>query len=137
MIVELVVICVAFFGNLITFDPSTIVNQVVTDVVQSSKESGIVYIQVPNDSAKKEAEKLQSFLVGKGYVAPGIEIVGVDKSPPTSEIRYFYSAQVSRAEKLRTEMVDFGLTEFQTKQVKGYEGKANPEVLEIWYKKGA
>lgn len=135
LIIEVVFIAVTFFGGVLKFDPKSVSTQAEKSILKSAQEKGVIYIQVPDREKGKDAEKLQSFLVERGYVAPGIEVVGSARSPQSSEIRYFYKSQAGRAEKLRTEISAFGLKDFKVENIKGVEDSASPDVLEVWYKK--
>jgi flagellar biosynthesis/type III secretory pathway chaperone len=100
---------------------------------QTASKKGIVYIQVPLESVKSEAGRLQEFLRKQGYVAPGIEVVGINVSPKNSQIRYFYKEQEESAKQLSGMLDGFGLKGFNPTLIPGYEGKASRELLEIWY----
>lgn len=100
---------------------------------QTASKKGIVYIQVPLESVKSEAGRLQDFLRKQGYVAPGIEVVGINVSPENSQIRYFYKEQEESAKQLSGMLDGFGLKGFNPTLIPGYEGKASRELLEIWY----
>jgi myosin heavy subunit len=100
---------------------------------QTASKKGIVYIQVPLESVKSEAGRLQDFLRKQGYVAPGIEVVGINVSPENSQIRYFYKEQEESAKQLSGTLDGFGLKGFNPTPIQGYEGKVSRELLEIWY----
>ncbi len=100
---------------------------------QTASKKGIVYIQVPLESVKSEAGRLQDFLRKQGYVAPGIEVVGINVSPENSQIRYFYKEQEESAKQLSGMLDEFGLKGFNPTPIQGYEGKVSRELLEIWY----
>lgn len=47
-----------------------------------------VYVQVASDADRKRAEGARQALRGAGILAPGIEIVGPERSPSRNELRY-------------------------------------------------
>jgi hypothetical protein len=135
LIFETAIVAVTFFGGVLKFDPQEVYKQAEKDIIKSSQERGVIYIQVPNQTIEKEAGKLQSFLIDKGYVAPEIEVVGSERSPQSSQIRYFYKSQANRARQLLTEMENFGLKNFKVEYVEGLEKESSSDVLEVWYGK--
>ncbi len=94
-----------------------------------------VYIQVPTETARDQVKKLQVFLQKQGYIVPDIDVVGPDRSPRASEIRYLYQNQATAARLLQEDLVQAGLEDFVVKYVPGYEGRARQDVIEVWFKK--
>jgi hypothetical protein len=133
LIIEIIVIGVGYFGNILKYNPSSVATETVNTAVKETRS--IVYIQIPTESIKEQVKGLQDFLQKKGYIAPGTEVVGPNASPPNSEIRYFYPDQQELAKQLQSDLVNFGLRDFGVRYVQGYEGKAPRNVIEIWFKK--
>ena len=104
---------------------------------QSTGDKAIIYIQIPSDSVKSEAESLRKELNNNGFNTPGMQVVGKDISPDNSQVRYFYKEQEEGAKQLLALLNKLGFKDFELKYIKGFEGKARREVLEIWFSKSS
>ncbi len=104
---------------------------------QSTGDKAIIYIQIPSDSVKSKAESLRKELNNNGFNTPGMQVVGKDISPDNSQVRYFYKEQEDGARQLLVLLNKLEFKDFELKYIKGFEGKASREVLEIWFSKSS
>lgn len=109
-----------------------------------------VYIQIASESQRAAAVCLSSRLREYGYALPGIENVGSRRSPPTSQLRYFFADEASWATRLRADLADAALRcqafpdlaaeDSQGQAVRDFSGKAGgarPYHFELWLAAGA
>ena len=102
--------------------------------VSPSQYAGQLYVQVQSPDQKGDALKAMSGLA-KTYpgvaIASGIEVVG-DRSPSTSELRYFLDKDRGAAKIVADNLSANLKTPITTKFVAGYEEKIRPGTLEAW-----
>ena len=131
LIVELVVVCLGFFSNFLTFSPERGVEATIKTAV---REKGLVWIQIPSEQLRPLGRKLQSAAIEAGFVAPAVEVVPPHKAPNSNQIRYFYPEQARSAEELGSALSQVGASNFSLQYLSGFEGKVpqTQNVLEVW-----
>ena len=104
---------------------------------QAPEMRGRLYFQVENADqtakATAAAEALRSSAYGLN-VAREVEVVG-NRSPPSSELRYFTKADAGLAAKVAAEIQASTSARITTRHVPGYENKLRPGTLEAWISK--
>jgi hypothetical protein len=110
----------------------------VSKVVGTQSKNGLVYIQVPSDAVKNRIQNLTTNLESGGYKAY-IEVVGKSISPDKPRIRYFHKDQEGRVKKLQQDLIKINseYKNFELQHISGFESKTRPEMMEIWFDKGA
>lgn len=136
LIVEIVTIGVGFFGDILKYDPGSVIKESVDKFVRETK--GITSIQLPKESTyeiKQKAKELQDYLQKKNYIVPDVDMGGNARDfPANSEIRFFHSEQLAQAKQLKVDLENFGLKDFYTKHISGYADKSPHNLFEIWFK---
>ena len=94
-----------------------------------------IYMHVPEDDRRAEAERIKEQLneaLAKDatpFAIPAIEVVGNDKSPTSTQVRYFRTEDTAEAERIAALLVKFGVS--GARAVRS-SGNARPFQLEIW-----
>ena len=113
-------------------DKNTEVEKKVKEVVENSPTK--VYMQIPKGYSMINANQLFDKLKSEGYNMLGIERVDVDKSPSSSEVRYFKETDKAKAISLSESITKNTGTNIMLKPIPGYENKIIGSQLEIWLK---
>jgi len=89
------------------------------------------YIQIQDKIQMEMANALRRRLEEMGYIS-GVELV--KKGPDTTEVRFFYRIDESKAAEIVNILRDFGLSESRPAYVSGYEKSdlIKPGQYEIW-----
>jgi hypothetical protein len=92
-----------------------------------------VYVQVANETQRREWQQYSEIARELGYAVPGIEVVG-SRAPARTEVRFFRDTDEERllAEQLVTSLRERAGTDAVAKYVRGFEGKTRPGTLELW-----
>lgn len=87
-----------------------------------------VYVHVPDAVSRADAAQTLPVLQANGALTPGIEVVGADKSPNRTEMRFFRREDAAEANKL-AQAAGRSVT---AKFVPGFEDKSRPRQFELW-----
>ena len=151
LVVEIVVISVGAFSNLMMFDPKP-VQEALTEgqsalqvlrteeTAQTSNTTeepenlpARVYLHIPSASVRSQAEQAQMILREMGALVPGIENVGTERSPRKTEVRYFRKSAEEEAKQYASALKDNGI-EAEAAFIPGYEdANIRPRHFELWF----
>ena len=112
-------------------DKNNVIEQKIREVAESSPTR--VYMQIPKGYSMKEAQNLLNILKSDGYNMLGIERVDLDKSPKTSEVRYFKESDKINSINLAERIRKTGIL-IESKKIAGFETKITGSQLEVWLK---
>jgi len=132
LIVQLVVVGVGFFTQLLTFDPKDAASAALQT---AQRESGRVYIQVAGERSREIGDQVRDVASKIGFVTPGIETVSAASVPENNEIRYFFPEQAANAKRLAKSLSNQKVGNFDLKYLPGFQGRAPNDVLEVWLAK--
>lgn len=69
-------------------------NKVLTETLEANPAAATeiprVYLQIPDEPQRPFARQIAATLSQHGFIVPGIEKVGVERSPANTQLRYFY-----------------------------------------------
>ena len=99
-----------------------------------------VFIQVPDAISRSIAETFRTAInAAAPFKSPGIEVVGLSRSPERLQIRYAYGQDRDSAERLK-KALDSGLCGYpksgasaQLYPMPHLQGRTDPGVLEVWW----
>ena len=98
-----------------------------------------VFVQIPDEAARADAAAfLARVNAARPFKAPGVEMVGLDRSPKNLEIRYAYDQDRPAAVVLRQALngaCQMSGSEPEILQIAQYQGRVDPRVLEVWWPK--
>ena len=158
LIVEIVVVGVALFANLIQVNPAPVQEEVqavaaAEQTVQTlspslplqpdaapppvtpraSEVPPRVYIHIANETQRAQAEAARSAIRAAGQVVPGIENVGI--GPNKTELRYFVESEAALAETISNELKAAGV-DAPAIFARGFDtSKIRPNHFELWFGK--
>jgi hypothetical protein len=159
LVVEIVVVGVALFANLIQVNPAPVEEEVKatevaeatvqklnpslplnpdgpaapTPVAMSTEVPPRVYIHIANESQRGIATTARSAIRSAGQVVPGIENVGT--GPNQTELRYFVQSEKALAETIAAELKAAGV-DAPAIFADGFDtSKIRPRHFELWFGK--
>lgn len=93
-----------------------------------------IYIQIQSEQQKQKAEALREALRGKGYDAPGIELLNVGPTA-NSEVRFFKKAEEEGANRILSLLQSSNVNNSVVTYIPGYEDskKIRARHFEIWF----
>ena len=103
-------------------------------IERNIEENAIIYLYIPREERRYVAKQLRDKLLKHRYVVPEIKITGAN-TPNNNEIRFFYPHQKDKADNLFGYIFNLGFENFIVKHIKGYEGVAHKNIIEIWFGK--
>jgi hypothetical protein len=156
LIVEVVVVCVALFANLIQINPAPVQEEVQATEIAERTVVGLnpslplqpsaststsvgseipprVYIHIANESQRSLATTARSAIRAAGQVVPGIENVGT--GPNATELRYFVQSEAALAGTISDELKAAGI-QAPAVYASGFDtSKIRPNHFELWFGK--
>ena len=153
LIVEVVVVCVALFANLIQINPAPVQEEVQATEIAERTVVGLnpslplqpsaststsvgseipprVYIHIANESQRSLATTARSAIRAAGQVVPGIENVGT--GPNATELRYFVQSEAALAGTISDELKAAGI-QAPAVYASGFDtSKIRPNHFELW-----
>ncbi|NUF24601.1 hypothetical protein HUN23_17745 [Acinetobacter oleivorans] len=112
----------------------TVVKSRLETALQSRKP--LLYIQIHNESDRKEALKIQELARESGFFAPGIENVSHKnlKSGPQIEVRYFRDSDLDSAQQISSLLTNqLGVEKVKILHVKALASTVTRNMVEVWY----
>ena len=136
LIVEIVGVGVVYFYDLLsTAKVGESALKTATKIIERKiQENAVIFLHIPSEEKRSEARKLREQLRQFAYVVPEIRNTG-ENTPNNNEIRFFYPHQEDKAKVLLKHISKFGLKNVVVKCIRGYEGTAQTDTIEVWFGK--
>lgn len=94
-----------------------------------------VFTQIASSTDRPTFNRLQNLLRSKGYIVPGVEVMG--RAISKNEIRYCYAEAAAEAQTLASLLQANGFGRFQAVQIGSCPANTRQNVLEVWLKSGS